>query len=69
MYFPPQTLKLGLATGLTQHRDWYTAWWSKSSCRGFITPWSQNGSFQTPQSCQFSNIFLFWSIPMVMNRG
>ena len=33
----------------------------------FIALWSQNGSFQTPQSCHFSNQSLFRSLPMVMN--
>jgi len=38
-------------------------------CVSFIAGWSQNGSFQTPQSCQFSNRSLFRSLPMVPNLG
>jgi len=29
-------------------------------CVSFIVLWSQNGSFETPQSCQFLNRSLFW---------
>jgi len=36
-------------------------------CVRFIALWLQNGSFQTPQSCQFSNRPLFRSLRMVMN--
>jgi len=35
----------------------------------FTLLWQQNGSFQTPQSCQFSNRSLFPSLPRVMNLG
>ena len=35
----------------------------------FIALWSQNGSFQTPQSCQSSNRSLFRSLPIVLNLG
>jgi len=38
-------------------------------CVTFIALLSQNGSFQTPQSCGFLNRSLFRSIPMVMNLG
>jgi len=38
-------------------------------CVSFIALWAQNGSFQTLQSCQFSNRSLFLSLPMVMNLG
>jgi len=38
-------------------------------CVSFITLWSRNGSFKTPQSCQFLNRSVFRSLPMVMNRG
>ena len=38
-------------------------------CVSFIALCSQNGSFQTPQSCQFSNRSLFRSSPMVTNLG
>jgi len=38
-------------------------------CVSFIALWPQNGSFQTPQRCQFSNRSLFRSLPMVMNLG
>jgi len=38
-------------------------------CVSFVDLWPQNGSFQSPQSCQFSNRFLFRSLPMVMNLG
>jgi len=37
--------------------------------RACIALWSQNGSFQKPQSCQFVNRSLFRSSPMVMNPG
>ena len=36
-------------------------------CVSFIALWSQNGSFQALQICQFSNRSLFRSLPMVMN--
>ena len=36
-------------------------------CVSFIALWSLNGSFQTPQSCQFLNLCLFRSLPLVMN--
>ena len=36
-------------------------------CVNFIALWLQNGSFQTPQSCQFLNRSLFPSLPMVVN--
>ena len=35
----------------------------------FTALWQQNGSFQTPQCCQFSNRSLFRSLPRVMNLG
>ena len=35
--------------------------------RELIALWAQNGSFQTRQSCRFSNRSLFRSLPMVMN--
>ena len=38
-------------------------------CVSFISLWAQNGSFQTPQSCQFSNRSLFRSLLMVINLG
>ena len=38
-------------------------------CVTFTPLWHQNGSFQTPQSCQFSNRSLFQSLPRVMNLG
>jgi len=38
-------------------------------CVSFIALWSQNGSFQTPQSCQFSNRSLFRSLLVVVNLG
>ena len=38
-------------------------------CMSFIALWSQNRSFQTPQSCQFLNRSLFQSLPIVMNLG
>jgi len=37
--------------------------------RVFMALWSQNGRFQTPQSCQFSNRSLFRSLPMILNLG
>jgi len=33
---------------------------SKRPIWGFIVPWSQNRNFQTPQRCQFLN--LYWSV-------
>jgi len=36
-------------------------------CVSFVALWPQNESFQTPQSCHFSNRSLFRSLPMVMN--
>ena len=36
-------------------------------CASIISLWSQNGSFQAPQSCQFLNRSLFRSSAMVMN--
>ena len=38
-------------------------------CVSFIALWSQNGSVQTPQSCQFFNRSLLRSLPMIMNFG
>jgi len=39
-------------------------------CVNFIILCSQNGSFQTPKSCQFFEWFLFWSShEMFMNLG
>jgi len=38
-------------------------------CVKFIALWSQNGSLQTPQSCQLLNLSLFQSLPMVINQG
>ena len=38
-------------------------------CVSFAALWQQNGSFQTPQSCQFSNRSLFRSLPRVVNLG
>ena len=38
-------------------------------CVSFIALWSQNGRFQTPQSCQFLNRSLFRSSPMFPNLG
>jgi len=34
-------------------------------CMSFIALWSQNGSFETPQSCQFFNRSLIRSSPLV----
>jgi len=36
-------------------------------CVSFIGLWSQNGRFQTPQSCQFLHRFLFRSSPTTTN--
>jgi len=38
-------------------------------CVSFIALWLQNGSFQIPQSCKFSNRSWFRSLSMVMNLG
>jgi len=38
-------------------------------CVNLIALWLQNGSFQTPQSCQFLNRYLFQFSPMVMSIG
>jgi len=38
-------------------------------CVSFIALWLRNGSFQTPQSCQFLNPSVFRSLPMVMDCG
>jgi len=38
-------------------------------CVRFIALWSQNGCFQTLQSCRFLNRFLFRSLPLYMNLG
>jgi len=38
-------------------------------CVSFIALWSQNLSYQTPQSCHFSNLSLFTSSPMAMDLG
>ena len=38
-------------------------------CVSFIDLWSQNGSFQTSQSCQFLNRLLFRSLPVILNLG
>ena len=37
--------------------------------RSFTALWQQNWSFQTPQSCPYSNNSLFRSLPRVMNLG
>ena len=54
--------------------DWWSWFWSliqrlarkTQFCVSFIALWPQNGSFPTPQSCQFINRPLFRSSPMVM---
>jgi len=38
-------------------------------CVSFIALWSQNGSFQTSQSCEFLNKSLFRCSPVVTNPG
>jgi len=38
-------------------------------CVNFIALLSQNGSFQTQQSCQLLNRSLFRSLPIVINLG
>ena len=44
----------------------YHYWYAYHSLRTTAL-WSQNGSFETSQSCQFLNRYLFRSSPLVMN--
>ena len=52
---------------MVKDTDWYMDWCGKAVRVSSIALWSQNGSCQTPQSCQFSNRSLFRSSPIVMN--